>query len=58
MSTVVKITNILSLHIFVQGFHGGRCEGYCSYKEAQEDEQLHYVDFTSLYPAALKYDRE
>ena len=32
------------------GFFGGRTNAVCLYKEVSEDAEIHYVDFTSLYP--------
>ena len=37
------------------GFFGGRTNAVCLYKEVSEDEKIHYVDFTSLYPWTNKY---
>lgn len=36
-------------------FFGGRTNAVCLYKEVDEDEKIHYVDFTSLYPWTNKY---
>ena len=36
-------------------FFGGRTNAVCLYKEVSEDEKIHYVDFTSLYPWTNKY---
>ena len=37
-------------------FFGGRTNAVCLYREVAEDEKIHYVDFTSLYPWTNKYD--
>ena len=37
------------------GFFGGRTNAVCLYKEVSEDEKIHYIDFTSLYPWTNKY---
>ena len=36
-------------------FFGGRTNAFCLHKEISEDEKIHYVDFTSLYPWTNKY---
>ena len=37
------------------GFFGGRTNAVWLYKEVSEDEKIHYVDFTSLYPWTNRY---
>ena len=37
------------------GFLGGRTNAVSLYKEVADDEKIHYVDFTSLYPWTNKY---
>ena len=37
------------------GFFGGRTNAVSLYKEVADDEKIHYVDFTSLYPWTNKY---
>ena len=36
-------------------FFGGRTNAICLHKEVNENEKIHYVDFTSLYPWTNKY---
>ena len=38
-----------------QAFFEGRTNAVCLYKEVNESEKIHYVDFTSLYPWTNKY---
>ena len=38
-----------------RAFFGGRTNAVCLYKEVNEREKVHYVDFTSLYPWTNKY---
>ena len=38
-------------------YFGGRTNGLVLYKEFEEGEKGFYVDFTSLYPAVLKYEK-
>ena len=37
------------------GFFGGRTNAVSLYKEVADEEKIHYVDFTSLYPWTNKY---
>nr|DAC81407.1 TPA_asm: PolB-C [Rhodactis coral adintovirus] len=36
-------------------FFGGRTNAVCLYKDVSQEEKIHYVDFTSLYPWTNKY---
>ncbi|XP_033106710.1 probable DNA polymerase [Anneissia japonica] len=36
-------------------FFGGRTNATCLYYQVKQDEEIHYVDFTSLYPYVNKY---
>ena len=38
-----------------QVFFGGRTNAVCLHKEVNENEKIHYVDFTSLYPWTNRY---
>ena len=38
-------------------YFGGRTNALTLHKEFQKDEKGYYVDFTSLYPAVMKYKR-
>ena len=38
-----------------QAFFGGRTNAVCLHKEVNENEKIHYMDFTSLYLWTIKY---
>lgn len=38
-----------------QAFSEGRTNAVCLYKEVNENEKIHYVDFTLLYPWTNRY---
>ncbi len=38
-------------------FFGGRCNSFKLFHECKEDEEIHYSDFTSLYPSTNKVEK-
>ena len=57
MSTFVKSLNVQDPISLRDCYFGGRTNALTLHKEFHEDEKGYYVDFTSLYPAVMKYKR-
>ena len=55
MSTFVKSLNDQDPISLRDCYFGGRTNALTLHKEFHEDEKGYYVDFTSLYPAVMKY---
>ena len=57
MSIFVKSLNVQDPISLRDCYFGGRTNALTLHKEFHEDDKGHYVDFTSLYPAVMKYKR-
>ena len=50
----LKIMDPLNIR---DAYYGGRTNALCLYKKFEHEEKGHYVDFCSLYPDVLKYQK-